>query len=1173
MRMRNLNLIRYGHFTDFSLDFEKHANSGSDFHIIFGENEAGKSTAINGFFELLFGINNKTEYGFKHGYENLCIGAILEFDDKFHKFLRIKGRKDTLLNAEGHPIPEDILTSALHGHSEVSYQQMFCLNEEILEKGGEEILSSKGDVGRLLFTGTAGLADLSKLLETLQDQANKIYKEGRSQSEISSLKQQLEQLEDKRKKLDIQVTTYRLLSTSLQKAEESYKYTRKTLDDIKRDSSNLYSLKKAFPFRIELLKLEKELEVFADLPDLPLGWIEEVIRLQQERDTAQKDREETQDNINSANHKLALLKIDPIINMREDFKAVEFLKVRFEAADEELPQIRSDLRDIETDLEEIRQKLGVDKLDGSLVIPVDTINCLENLLQEEILLKQSLHNAEQELAIAKDSLKQALREKEAFSTPNKKVLELEALFNSYNYKEDPQLRVNNARKTLYQKNRNIDEELKSLAPWRGTKQEIKSLEFPTSAQADNWSEKAKNLKQKLDDLKRDQKRHKSDLALCAATLNSQSGYSTGISDASANNSRGERENAWTVHRKRLDATSADEFEKALDNDDNIRDQRLAAVDQLSRLRAEEEKLAKITATLEIIADEIREIEEGLVALRNEMRPALSNAKLPDEFEAESLRDWLKDLQRVRKLVEEEDECCSEINQAENECTQQRKVLLQALKKAGAEISESLGLEELRVITKTYLERASEERRRHDSLVKTLSTTENEESRRNKVFEIASSQLQEWEYKWNHELEKCWLKGKTIGQVRALLGLFKNLASKLADQKKSSQKIREKEADQEKFFTSASKLFHSLGLNESVDKMVQFLNLQLQLTEAQELESERISAQKGLEESIKQYEKADKILCSIKLRVQEMASYFSIPEDEDFFDRLGVVLKQAHKKNEIVNSIFEKELILFQYLGVESRPEADEKFAGIIFSDVDKKLTEIEGTLQVAEKEFEYQIEERKAARQNIEKIGGDACIALLNEERQSILLEISKKANRALALHLGLMAADHALTTYRDRHRSEFLMQTTEAFKAITGGAFSNLTTQSNQAADRLIAIRSNGQSIATDAMSKGTRYQLYLALRLAAYRRFCNETKSLPFIGDDIMETFDDSRSEAAIRQLSKIAKHGQVLYFTHHRHLCDIAKRVCGNDVVIHEIPKQDQAGTAGKIPLKDCTDYEIL
>ncbi|MEO0809690.1 MAG: hypothetical protein AAFW82_03440, partial [Pseudomonadota bacterium] len=87
----------------------------------------------------------------------------------------------------------------------------------------------------------------------------------------------------------------------------------------------------------------------------------------------------------------------------------------------------------------------------------------------------------------------------------------------------------------------------------------------------------------------------------------------------------------------------------------------------------------------------------------------------------------------------------------------------------------------------------------------------------------------------------------------------------------------------------------------------------------------------------------------------------------------------------------------------------------------------------------------------------------------------------------------------------------------------------------------------------KGSRFQLYLALRLAGYRQFCEEKGPLPFIGDDIMETFDDRRAAAAIRLLGEISQHGQALYFTHHNHLCELAKRELGERVVIHEIPKQ--------------------
>ncbi len=55
-----------------------------------------------------------------------------------------------------------------------------------------------------------------------------------------------------------------------------------------------------------------------------------------------------------------------------------------------------------------------------------------------------------------------------------------------------------------------------------------------------------------------------------------------------------------------------------------------------------------------------------------------------------------------------------------------------------------------------------------------------------------------------------------------------------------------------------------------------------------------------------------------------------------------------------------------------------------------------------------------------------------------------------------------------------------------------------------------------------------------------------LPFVSDDIMETFDDGRSLSTFRLMAEISKVGQVIYLTHHQHLRDIAREACP-DVVI--------------------------
>src|SRR3989304_5139843 len=368
-----------------------------------------------------------------------------------------------------------------------------------------------------------------------------------------------------------------------------------------------------------------------------------------------------------------------------------------------------------------------------------------------------------------------------------------------------------------------------------------------------------------------------------------------------------------------------------------------------------------------------------------------------------------------------------------------------------------------------------------------------------------------------------------------------------------KEIGSKEKDINEFHQGVCDLLYSVGEKKEGDLAAQFSLLQERLEMAQHIETTHAAAKKNQERSNNQLDKANSEISRIENRLKQMAAFFTTSEEPSTLDELSLLIDRAKQKQELVSAVSEKREGLLQCLGVKTRNDAEEELKAKHPSDVETRLAMIDGDLEQAEQELEQLIGENRDAQREIDAIGGDASVARLNEKRESILLKISNKANRARALHLGLMAADRALAAYRDRHRSELLTQTANAFKAITSGEFLRLTTQPDRSEEKLIAVRASGGSIAVGAMSKGTRFQLYLALRLAGYRRFCNMVQPLPFIGDDIMETFDDCRSESTIRQLNEIAKDGQVIYFTHHRHLCEIAKNICGSNVMIHEIPKQ--------------------
>jgi len=61
------------------------------------------------------------------------------------------------------------------------------------------------------------------------------------------------------------------------------------------------------------------------------------------------------------------------------------------------------------------------------------------------------------------------------------------------------------------------------------------------------------------------------------------------------------------------------------------------------------------------------------------------------------------------------------------------------------------------------------------------------------------------------------------------------------------------------------------------------------------------------------------------------------------------------------------------------------------------------------------------------------------------------------------MAAGRSFEAYRINCLTEFSMQTADAFRVITSGDFSHLTTQLGQEKEHLIAVKANGRSIAVE--------------------------------------------------------------------------------------------------------------
>ncbi len=105
MRIDRLDLIAYGPFTNKSLNL---ADGDSGLHLMYGDNEAGKSTSLRALIAWLFGIRANTRDNFLHANPQLRIGGKLRLSGGEEiQFVRRKGTKGTLLEFDSNTVLDD----------------------------------------------------------------------------------------------------------------------------------------------------------------------------------------------------------------------------------------------------------------------------------------------------------------------------------------------------------------------------------------------------------------------------------------------------------------------------------------------------------------------------------------------------------------------------------------------------------------------------------------------------------------------------------------------------------------------------------------------------------------------------------------------------------------------------------------------------------------------------------------------------------------------------------------------------------------------------------------------------------------------------------------------------------------------------------------------------------
>ncbi|RUV67679.1 hypothetical protein EOA78_29450, partial [Mesorhizobium sp. M5C.F.Cr.IN.023.01.1.1] len=471
----------------------------------------------------------------------------------------------------------------------------------------------------------------------------------------------------------------------------------------------------------------------------------------------------------------------------------------------------------------------------------------------------------------------------------------------------------------------------------------------------------------------------------------------------------------------------------------------------------------------------------------------------------------------------------------------------ALESVGIRSDAGESLETIMAVTELFLDRQLKVDAERAEALRTVSAKEEDLAARRRAVDLAERREEEWLAGVAEALKGTWLEsGLSAPGVGSVLDQLAELSKTLQDRNAMQLRIEKMEADRDNFIVEVTAAAAEAGEPADDDEPEQ---LAIRLAERLETADRTREAKANLVDDLQRLQDArdtlDVEIAAHERRKNEVLGVFGVTTLSEVVER-DELLRDRDRLRTAVADLEEQ---LSTELAVTGIEQARSILDAIDFDSLVIEKAEGEQRLRDIDEAIKQQLIRQTRAADKLDAIGGDSAVARIDAERRTVLLEIEEKAVRYIELKLGVMSAGNALRVYRERHRSGMMARASDAFALITRGQYSGLATQPVKGGEVLIALQRDGQSKVADALSKGARFQLYLALRLAGYYEFAQFRPSVPFIADDIMETFDHFRSEEVFRLFGEMASAGQVIYLTHHQHLCEIAKAVVPG-VTIHEL-----------------------
>ncbi|CAN5684285.1 YhaN family protein [soil metagenome] len=1173
MRLAKLYLKAFGPYTERVIELDA---SGASLHLLYGPNEAGKSSLLRAIRALFFGIPERTLDNFLHGNTTLRVGGVI-IDSDGHPFplMRRKARKQPLrewngevgngADCESRTLPDDAISTCFDGIGEAQFSRLFGIDRNELIAGGQAILEGRGDVGESLFEAGAGLVDLRRLRAALETEAGELFAPRASKPLINSTLGAYEAAKRETRECAVKTEEWSRREDACHAAFAALDANKKTIADQRLKRERLGRILRNLPllgWREECLK---ELGPLSGVPDLGSAFAEKRAAAVAATAHAIRQREDAGKKVAELEARLESVKISAgYIERGALIQGIYSRLGAFQQAEIDIPLLRATrfnrLDQAQASLagmgftgdlnaaESLRLKKGDEtRLRGLIKDHADLSGRLAELKRGETDMQVELEEAEHVLSE---------------SIPSKGTEPLEETVQIASEHGASERRLTELENEIQRRLQELKRKTRSLGERTAT--ELRDLRPPSKATL-------QRLEQKADDISSERKilisrlsQRRRDLAQLAAEKGKIEGRGPVPSAGELAKAREHRDLGWKLVRQGYIERSADAdnlsagfshgatlpeaYESAVLRADAVADGLRHDTQRMTEHAVAVERIAQLSGAVTEDQARLKDLSARQEAWQREWS-AVTDSLGVSYATVRETEAWLVERANMVASLAEIEARQWEADGIRNTVTAVRRRLAAALTAHGIDAVEMENLSALLIKARKRLEKARTEVTDHEKAGKAVEVLRLDLAGQTRRITLLEVDRGAWRSRWRPAAIAIGL-GETAEPVDAegQLDLLDEVFRAIDEAHRLGLELSAREGVVRRYAEEIHGVATALGVNmeeHSLGDVAALLFAQHQEARNEAQRQEQLSAQLGRERLA--LEKADH---DAEIKTRELAD-LCLAAGVAEVGELAPVEECAGRKRErsLELSQIEKQLI------EQNSVSLDRVLAEAACVDRDKLAVRI-GAL-------DREIEDAEAARITLaqrvrdaevamQEIDGSAKAAEAAQTVQELLARLRQATEDYARLKISSFVIGRAIEAYREKNQGPLLTRATDYFATLTLGSFRGLEVDFSED-DRqvLVGVRNNYKLVAVDAMSEGTRDQLYLALRLAAIERHLQAGPPLPVIVDDILVQFDDERARAAFKALGMLAAHTQVLVLTHHGHLVRLAEESTAKGVLaVHRL-----------------------